>query len=145
MLSIVLQGCGKTESISRIPESRVSLQLNIDYHRLTEPLTGRSFTSVNGLTANTFLGFGGVLVYYGLALDGGFHHHAYDLACPVEVDRTVRVSIFESVKARCAKCGSTFDIQYGGGVPIGGVAQREGYFLRSYRTNLNGRELLITR
>jgi len=143
--ALLLLGCAKTETISRIPDARVSLQLNVDYHKLMEPLTGKSITTLNGLAANSYLGYGGILVYYGLALDGGYNHYAFDLACPVEVDPKVRVSIYESVKAKCPKCGSVFDIQYGQGFPIDGKASEEGYYLRSYRSYLNGRELIISR
>ncbi|MGL4992620.1 MAG: hypothetical protein ACRC6R_00575 [Bacteroidales bacterium] len=145
LLAQLITSCAKTETISRIPDARVALQLNVDYHNLMEPLTGKSVTSLNGLNANSYLGYGGILVYYGFALDGGYNHYAFDLSCPVEVDPKVRVSIFESVKARCAKCGSVYDIQYGGGFPIEGKASQEGYYLRSYRTFLNGRELIISR
>lgn len=88
-------------------------------------------------TASTYTGFGGVL----LVSDVLGNPQAYDLACPVECRRDVRVKINEDdYKAFCPKCGSTYDVFSLSGTPVSGVAAERGYGLRRYRVS-PGRDL----
>ncbi len=51
--------------------------------------------------------------FAGVVLVGDFvgDPQAYDLSCPVEVKRDVRISIDpDQAVARCAVCGSTYDV-----------------------------------
>lgn len=74
-------------------------------------------------------GFGGVLLVGDFIGDA----QAYDMACPVEVKRDVRVSVdTDGAVARCGVCGSTYDI-FRQGAPISGKAADQGYALRRYR------------
>lgn len=76
-------------------------------------------------TANTFLGFGGILLIGGVdpftsAPDVPL---AYDLACPVERKPDVRVSIDQqTLEAVCPVCGSRYDVVLAGGSPVAGPA-----------------------
>ncbi len=78
-------------------------------------------------TANTATGFGGVLLIGGMDPFSTETNVplAYDLACPVESDPNVRVSVdpltFEAV---CGKCGSHYDITMQGGAPVYGPASQ---------------------
>lgn len=74
-------------------------------------------------------GFGGVI----LVCSFDNTPLAYDLSCPVEVRTDVRVAIdTETNTARCARCGSTYDI-YRTGTPLSGPAADKGYALQRYR------------
>lgn len=75
--------------------------------------------------ANTYVGFGGIL------LIGGMDPYtsepnvplAYDLSCPVERSQTIRVAIDQdNLEAVCPKCGSHYDVIMAGGSPISGPA-----------------------
>ncbi len=79
-------------------------------------------------TATSATGFGGIL----LASDFNGELHAYDLACPVEIQRNKTIHIdTENNVAQCPTCGSTYDIfRYGG--PLSGPALQKGYGLRRY-------------
>lgn len=76
-------------------------------------------------TANSYTGFGGVLLIGGV---DPFTTEpnvplAYDLACPVERDCNVRVAIDpDNLEAVCHKCGSRYDVVMAGGSPVGGPA-----------------------
>lgn len=76
-------------------------------------------------TANSYVGFGGVLLIGGV---DPFTNEpnvplAYDLACPVEKSPTVRVAVDDStLEAVCPKCGSRYDVVMAGGSPVGGPA-----------------------
>lgn len=100
--------------------------------------------------ASTSTGFGGVLLISGMDPFSVDTHVplAYDLACPVECDRQVRVRIEgERYDAVCPKCGSHFDVTMRGGAPISGEAaqQNRPMSLRRYRCEktLNGGYLII--
>lgn len=60
----------------------------------------------------------------------------YDLSCPVEALPDVRVSVDQDLmRARCPRCGSTYDIFNGYGIPLSGPAAEDGYSLRRYRVS----------
>lgn len=76
-------------------------------------------------------GFGGVLLVC------GFDNSplAYDLSCPVEMKRDIRIAIdTDKSTAFCHKCGSTYDI-FRTGAPLSGPAADNGYALTRYRVS----------
>lgn len=80
------------------------------------------------LTTET--GFGGVLLV--TAIDN--IPLAYDLACPVEIKRNVRVNFNpETRRAVCPKCHSEFDVCEFGGSPVSGEAKDRKWALRRYQ------------
>ncbi len=63
---------------------------------------------------------------------------AYDLACPVEAQRNIRVFInTEKSIAQCPKCGSTYNVFYSG-EPLSGEAAQLRYSLKRYRVVMPG-------
>lgn len=76
-------------------------------------------------------GFGGLL----LVCDPNGEYLVYDLACPVEAKRDVRISIDATNPlagiAKCSKCGSTYDL-YSLGTPASGEALSKKYGLQRY-------------
>lgn len=94
--------------------------------------------------AMCYTGYGGVL----LCTDIHGNPIAYDLACPVEVNPTVRVFIdTENLQAECPVCHSTYDVFSNNGTPTGGVAASHGYGLRRYRVGAGaaGQYMIVTR
>ncbi|MDE6512435.1 MAG: hypothetical protein K2L00_10155 [Muribaculaceae bacterium] len=88
-------------------------------------------------TANTYVGFGGVLLIGGVDPFTAEPNVplAYDLSCPVERSQTVRVSIDPgNLEAVCKVCGSRYDVLTAGGAPVGGPALtgKYKYGLRRY-------------
>lgn len=76
--------------------------------------------------------------YAGVVLVGDFvgEPQAYDLSCPVEMKRDVRVSVDpDQAVARCLVCGSTYDI-FRQGAPLSGKAAEKGYAMRKYRVGM---------
>ncbi|MDE6495368.1 MAG: hypothetical protein K2L30_03925 [Duncaniella sp.] len=89
-------------------------------------------------TAMSETGFGGVM----LVCDALGENRAFDLACPVEVSQKVRIYVPEGeINAQCPVCGSTYDIMSGYGHPLSGPAQKDGYWLKTYRVSYTGRPL----
>ncbi|MBD5210098.1 MAG: hypothetical protein HDS69_03440 [Bacteroidales bacterium] len=94
-------------------------------------------------TALTETGFGGIL----LVSDIHGNPQAFDLACPVEAQRSVRVTVDTDLqKARCPRCHSVYDIFTNYGLPVEGEAAQKGYALRHYHTGAGyqGQYLIIT-
>lgn len=66
-------------------------------------------------------------------------YYAYDLACSVEANPRSQL-MRAGLQLRCPRCGSTFDILSGTGIPTSGVAK---YPLRTYRASLTGRGTIL--
>lgn len=80
-------------------------------------------------TVSMYTGYGGVL----LASDYNGNPVAYDLACPVECRRDVRVTLDEEMLAAvCPVCHSAYSIFENYGHPISGPAAEKGYGLTRY-------------
>lgn len=87
--------------------------------------------------ANTYVGFGGVLLVGGMDPFTSQPNVplAYDLSCPVERSQTVRVCIDpDNLDAVCPQCGSHYDVVVAGGSPVSGPALtgKHKYALRRY-------------
>ena len=85
--------------------------------------------------ANTFTGYGGVLLMMALdASTGTYAPVAYDAACPVENKTDITVSVdATNLEAVCGKCGSRYNVLTGAGGPISGMAYTSKYGLRTYK------------
>ena len=133
---LIMAACEKAP-INPIPDYPVRLELNLMFQDkdLNGLFTYKSFTVPR--TASDRLGFGGILVTHGLA-DEFF---AYDLACPHEVLRDVKIEVTESgLTAKCPKCSSEYDIMGGGARTSGPSA----YSLKRYRVSPGGDRRLVS-
>lgn len=92
-------------------------------------------------TATTFTGFGGVL----LLSDVLGNPQAYDLACPVERKRDVRVRIKpdDEYLAECEECHSKYNVFSLTGHPVSGPAASKGYALRRYSVGAKGTNYMV--
>jgi hypothetical protein len=114
----------------------VNLELNLDFadSDLVPALAAKSFTQQR--LATDRLGFGGVLVVHGYSSNGALNLYAYDLACPHEVDRNVKIIPDSEGKAHCPKCGSVYVTMWGTGFPE--TTSLSKYPLRSYAVKSAG-------
>lgn len=97
---------------------------------------------------NSATGYGGVLLIGGQdVFSGDVGPLAYDLSCPVERMRNIRVYVDENTfEAICPDCGSHYNAVEGNGAPISGPAKSMNYALTHYScypTNTGG--YVITR
>lgn len=141
---VALNACDSVNNKS-LPSYSVRIYLN-DYglwntygvHALGE---FRIFNREKGLPSNfpyninTYTGFGGVLLFMGQDMQtGGGVPLAFDLACPVEHDVNVTVSIDpDNLDAVCSKCKSHYDVLIGSGGPKSGMALERKVGLNPYR------------
>ncbi|MDD6832166.1 MAG: hypothetical protein PUE80_03275 [bacterium] len=92
--------------------------------------------------ANTFTGFGGVLLVMGLdAATASYAPLAFDAACPVERRADITLTIDPStLDAVCPSCGSHYNVLNGAGGPSSGEALSQKLGLTTYkcRQNANG-------
>ena len=87
-------------------------------------------------TANTYTGFGGVLLILGYNFTTNDYSTpmAFDLSCPVENTPDTRVKIdANNYDAVCPVCGSHYSVIEGGGTPLSGPALQKKYGLQRYR------------
>ena len=148
LFTVIAFSCDK-EYYTTIPNFPVSIELrlaNLDFD-LNTNLAYKIFTQPRYETDR--LGFGGVLVINGIGTNT-INLFAYDLSCPVEAQRSVRVepdnlssstssAIPTAVTATCPKCGAVFNIANGSGRPVEGTK----HSLRSYRVSGSGMQYTV--
>ena len=143
-LLLALLAC--TEKIElRIPYRRVSLRLYLDFQdkALRVPQSYKIYTNKNVDEADEYTGFGGVLVYHGIAYNGT-EYHAFDAACPHEAMPNVIVNVDETgIFAICPKCGSKFDLLEGFGIPVAGPCAEERQPLKRYKVEQEKNKIYI--
>jgi hypothetical protein len=105
------------ELYSPIPNTSVYLTIDLSLQDagLIPALATKTFTQPR--TGTDRIGFGGVLVINGYSANGATTLYAYDLACPVEADRNVKVVPDNIGKAKCPECGAVYNTAYGTGAP----------------------------
>lgn len=122
-------GCTDESPRQTIPYAPVNVQIDLnglDY-TLRNPLSYKVFTEKDRRTDEERFGYSGVLVVSDAA---GAALYAYDLCCPHEKKREVRVVPEDNGTATCPTCGTVFVTLYGLGTPEKGPASRP---LQCYR------------
>lgn len=139
ILTSALCSCHSIDD-KRIPSAPVNLIFNDagvwNVYGIGGAMQSREFSLENRVpanfpyTASSYTGFGGLLLasdYYGNLV-------VYDLACPVECRRDVRVQIDHELNvAACPVCHSTYAVFENFGHPLSGLAADRGYGLTKYR------------
>lgn len=144
---VAFAGCTENPPV-RIPSYAVSLNLTGVGMWNTYGVSGFGshksfvFTSTERVpssfpyTTTSATGYGGLLLINGtdpFTTDADVPL-AYDLACPVEAMRDVRVNVDkDTYEAVCMKCGSHFDVATGGGRALSGEAASNKYVMRRYK------------
>lgn len=149
ILLAALPGCGSVDD-DRIPAMAVSVNISgmgmwntygvSGYGQSRRFILSSTRREPTGFpyTQTSSTGFGGILLISGIdPFSGDSSPLAYDLACPVECRRDVRVNMVEAEGhpfpvAQCPVCKSEYDVFEAGGRPISGKAEADGYGLRIY-------------
>jgi len=148
LLTIITFSCEKNY-YNKIPYAQVYLELkleNLDYE-LNTNLAYKVFTQKRFELDR--LGVGGILVINGMG-ENPVNIYAYDLVCPVEATRSIRVvpdnlsssksPVPTAIQATCPECGAVFNIANGNGTPQSGTK----YYLKSYKVAGNGTLYVVT-
>ncbi len=109
-LFLGLFSCNDPEQLSSIPNYTVFLERNLNLEAQELLAQGGSKAFVIPIKQTDAFGYGGIIVYHSSFNWGEFY--AYDMACPNEVSRTVRVYP-DMIQAKCEKCGSIFSLETG--------------------------------
>ena len=121
------------EIFSPIPNAQVHVELDLDFEdsKLKAGLAWKTFNINDSHDYGRYeTGYGGILVINGFG-SNIVNLYAYDLACPVEVDRNTKVKPDDIGKATCPTCKSVYNIADGTGRPESGTK----HSLRSYRVS----------
>ncbi|MGI6572717.1 MAG: hypothetical protein ACOX19_04705 [Fermentimonas sp.] len=112
-----------------IPYAPVNIQIDLNGldHELRNPLAYKVFTEKGRRTDVERFGYSGVLV---TSNADGTAMYAYDLCCPHEKKREVRVVPEDNGTATCSTCGTVFVTLYGLGTPEKGPSTQP---LQCYR------------
>lgn len=120
ILLLLSTGCG--DKASSIPIMPVSMRLNLLGDDLVLQAYGTYKTYTKVSTGLESLGFGGILVVHS-NIDG--EYYAFDLACPYEADKTIKIEIQPELTAKCPECGSVYRIMDGNGWRISGPSKEK--------------------
>ncbi len=128
VILLLLFSCSDIDK-SSIPDSVVYLERNINSEAIELRTIGGYRAYPSPEIYGDAVGFGGIVVIYGF----NEQFYAFDLACPHEVDREIKVVPNDAGQAVCETCGSVFSLGYGSGNRLSGPAQ-EG--LRRYNVSV---------
>jgi hypothetical protein len=138
IFSFFLSGCNDNY-VSSIPDYPVNLKLNLT---TTYPTFKNSYNQYllfeKRVLETDRIGYGGIMVYTGF--DGTYY--AWDMACPYEADKDIKVHPNELGQAICDSCKSVFELGFGVGNPSSGPAKE---VLKKYKTSLSGDVLYVFR
>jgi hypothetical protein len=131
--------------ISPIPPYPVSMSLNLTASYPTfYDSSGQFLIFTKPIKATDRIGFGGLLVCTSVMRDdfGNSIYYAYDLACPHEVDASIRVEPLPDGfgEVICPHCETVYNAGYGFGEPRSGPSKHP---LKRYKTLLQGDILYI--
>lgn len=126
---LIIAACNGNANYSSIPDTPVSIQINpnVYYPHLNGVNANQCFTAedinLNEHNRDKLIratGYGGVLIHTVPSSDpnnlAGIEYHAFDMACPNEADKNIRVypegypDNKYGAYAVCEKCGSRFDL-----------------------------------
>ena len=140
-LTMLLTLCGSCDTIDNTTSPSFTVRIDLGSYALwnTYGVNGmgdyRIFNREKKLpkdfpyNVNSYTGFGGVLLMMGMDAP-----MAYDMACPVEINQSIILSInSENFEAVCPKCGSRYNPLTGDGGPVAGVAINNKVGMRKYR------------
>ena len=133
---LILLACSCSKIETNIPEAPVYLRLDLRYEdkELVGTTKHKEFTAAR--KPGEAVGVSGILVVCGL----DNNYYAYDLCCPHEAVKNVRIVPNDLCQATCPKCGTVYETGYGAGNPSSGVSK---YPLKRYSVTRSGQELLV--
>lgn len=120
----------------------VEIDLNQEW-RLQAPQASKIFnqSNIDQELERGKTGLGGVLVYYGLSVDGSKNmYYAFDAACPHEASKNTVLEVVDDIYAVCPKCGSKYEILTGVGNPKEGPSTK---YLQRYSVSVNGSKIYV--
>ncbi|WP_293672212.1 hypothetical protein [uncultured Parabacteroides sp.] len=114
LLVLLALSCSKFEE-SDIPYAYVNIEIDLRFQDkdLVPLLSYKEITQIG--TFHKGIGFAGVLLVHGY--DDIFY--AYDLCCPHEVSKDIKIVADDTGYAKCPKCGTIYEIGLGTGAPNG--------------------------
>ena len=136
LIFLFFSGCVVHES--SIPDYPVHMERDIYAINLVSP--GSSYITDNKIVTEAY-GYGGILI--ACTWDG--QYCAFDLACPVEADRNIKVSkTDQDLIFKCETCGEEYDLGFGDGTPTKKISKEA---LKPYSANLNAsnNHIIVTR
>lgn len=161
LFTIVTTSCNDTV-VSSVPDSRVYMEINLstaEYNKLQSSLlysiqferelknssetgwvlvTSGTTTTKRQLSVTEGVGYSGMIIINGF----DYNIYSYDMCCPYEHKKAIKVRISDTGKATCDSCKTVYDLGYGIGNPESGPSKEA---LRRYKTMTSGTTLYITR
>lgn len=129
LLLLLCTACLDETERFTIPFAPVYFEVQLTSYdvELRNPMSFKVFTDAERRRDTDRFGYAGLLVVADMT---GNALYAYDLCCPYEDNKSIRVVHGGNGKAECPSCGSVFVTMYGRGNVVEGPASQS---LQSYR------------
>jgi len=137
-ICLIITACAEHQN--PVPNYPVHINVDLTYRdkELRDVPSSKAFTLKNININFEQVGFGGVLVVH--AIDD--QYYAFDLSCPYEASRTTLVEADENtLTAVCPRCGTKYDIGFGGSGAPNGVSS---HYLKRYTVTGSGSQLVVS-
>lgn len=119
LLVVLCSACGKEEDKNVIPAEPVNFKVNLNSADAVLRTPGSYKEYIKGsypILAGESLGYGGLLIINSFYATNTPDLLAYDLGCPNELAREIRVKADNNGKAKCPKCGRIYNLMENGRV-----------------------------
>jgi nitrite reductase/ring-hydroxylating ferredoxin subunit len=138
LLCLFILACeGLENPIPNYP-AHLDLDLTFEDKALRDVPSSKAYTLKNINTNTERIGFGGILVVH--AVDDQFY--AFDMACPHEANRSTLIEAdANTLSAVCPKCGTKYDIGFGGSGAPNGVGKN---YLKKYTVIYNYPHVIVS-
>ncbi len=132
------------EEFSQIPYAPVRLDIDLNFEdKILIAETGyKTFVTPRTEAERGMLGYGGLIVCHGLLENSNSYNlWAFDLACPVEAQKNIRIvpddpkNSGAAIHAKCPTCGAVFEITAGGVAVSGSKYNLTRYSISSLGNN----------
>ncbi len=137
LLLLLILSCDKVEK-SNVPYARVYFEVDLQFKdkELSGLLTQKVFSTDDARNDGEMMGYAGILVAH-----GSYGYYAYDLCCPHEAQRNIKIAPTDIGTAICPECGTEYDTAtYGSGRPLSGPSK---HALVRFNVSNAGQRLII--
>lgn len=134
-----LASCNKTQLNEESPVPKYAVNFSVNYLIYAPILEtqGGYYAVTEPMEYGQYLGYSGLVIFHGF----DDRLYAYDLCCPNECKREIRIEPSAVGVATCPECGSEYDIGFGTGRPTKGPSTK---ILRRYTVSMTGSVIRVT-
>ncbi|MDO4671335.1 hypothetical protein [Falsiporphyromonas endometrii] len=120
-IGLLTTGC-RQEIYETMPELPVNYTLMWNSPKgLIIQAPGSSVEVSERTKVTDYIGFGGLIIVHTIGATN--EYVAFDLSCPLEANRQIKLQPTDNMEYKCPECGSRYSVIYGSGAPTKGPSR----------------------